>query len=177
MENGEIKKVLSSGFKRSKIQQFLQTQKKLMLIQNGTTLLFMLTKPHAMTIISSNRSIWVNGNVACASLNFLILPITRSTWICTLESRLDESTSSSESCSFPFVKLGILRFASKALTSSFALKPRSASIQPTVETLMKKPDSLGICLSDTLPHHPNDEELIAPAGLIPIKYFDILLSL
>ena len=42
---------------------------------------------------------------------------------------------------------------------------------------MKKPDSLGICLSDTLPHHPNDEELIAPAGLIPIKYFDILLSL
>ena len=84
-------------FKRSKIQQFLRTEKKLMLIQNGTTLLFMLTKPHTMTIMSSNT---VNGTVVCRSLNFLILPITNSTWIHTLESCLDVSTSPPESSFF-----------------------------------------------------------------------------
>ena len=53
--------------------------KKLMLIQDGTKLLLMLTKPHTMTLISSNRSIFVNGSVVCRSLIFLILPKTCST--------------------------------------------------------------------------------------------------
>ena len=91
-------------------------------IQIGSTLLLMLTKPHTMTIMSSNRSTWVNGNVVCRSLNFLILPITRSTWIRTLENCLDVSTSPPESCFLPFVKHGILSVP-RALNSSFILNP------------------------------------------------------
>ena len=113
-------------FKRSRIQQCLWTENKLMFIQNGTKLLLLLTKPHTMPIMSSNRSTWVNGNVVCRSLNFLILPITRSTWIYTLESCLDLSISPPESCFFPFVKLGILSVVPRALNSSFILKARSA---------------------------------------------------
>ena len=145
--------------------QFLQTKKKLMLIQNGTTLLFMLTKPHTMTIMPSNRSTWVNGNVVCRSLSFLILPITRSTRIRTIESCLDVSTSPPESCFF----------APSAPNSSFISKPQSASIQTPMETLLKKLDSFVICLSDTLPSHSKDKKLIAPPGVIPIKYFEVLL--
>ena len=46
-----------------------------------------------------------------------------------------------------------------------------------METLLKKPDSFVICLSDTLPTHPKDKKLMAPAGVIPIKYFEVLLCL
>ena len=57
------------------------------------------------------------------------------------------------------------------------LKPRSASIQSPMEHLLKKPDSFVIYLSDTLPPHPTDKKLIVPAGVIPIKYFEVLLCL
>ena len=168
-------------FKRSKIQQFLSTEKKTIFIQIGTTLLSMLTKSHTKTIMSYNRSTWVNGNVVCRSLNYSILPITQSTWICTLESCLDVSTSPLESCSFPFVKLGILYVATRPLNSSFILKPRSASIQSRMETLLKKTDSFVICLSGTLPPHPPKnlcyKNVMAPAGVIPIKYIEVLLCL
>ena len=157
-------------FKRSKIQQFLRTEKKLMLIQNGTTLLFILTKPHTMTIMSPNRSTWVNGNVVCRSLTFLILPITRSTWIRTFDSCLDLSTYQQKDVFFPFVKLGILSVAPRALNSSFILKPWYASIQSPMETLLEKHDSFVIYLSNTLPPHPKDKKLIAPAGVTPIRY-------
>ena len=151
-------------FKRSKIQQFLSTEKKTIFIQIGTTLLSMLTKSHTKTIMSYNRSTWVNGNVVCRSLNYSILPITQSTWIRTLESCLDVSTSPLESCSFPFVKLGILYVATRALNSSFILKPRSASLQSQMEALLKKSDSFVIYLSDTLPPH-------LPEKLMPQKYY------
>ena len=124
--------------KGAKFSNFYELKKKLIFIQIGTTLLLMLTKPHTMTIMSSNRSTWVNGNVVCRSLNFLILPITRSTWIRTLESCLDVSTSPPESCLFLFVKLGILSVAPRVINSSFILKPRSTSIQSSMETLLKK---------------------------------------
>ena len=83
--------------------------------------IIMLTKPHTMTIMSSNTSNWVNGNVVCRSLNFLILHITRSTWICTLDSCLDVFSSPPESCFFLFVKLGILKVTS-ATKLFFAIK-------------------------------------------------------
>ena len=46
-----------------------------------------------------------------------------------------------------------------------------------METLLKKPDSFIICLSDTLPPHSKGKKLMAPAGEIPIKYFEVLLHL
>ena len=141
-------------FKRSKIQQFLSTEKNTIFIQIGATLLSMFTKSHTMTIMPSNRSTWVNRNVVCKSLNYSILPITQSTWVRTLDSCLDVSTSPLESCSFPFVKLGILYVATRTLNSSFILKSLSASMQSQMETLLKKPDSFVTCLSDTLPPHP-----------------------
>ena len=169
MENGEHKHFFNMWIlKGEKFSNFYELKKKLM---------FMLTKPHTMTIMSSNRSTWGNGNVVCRRLNFLILPITHCTWIRTLESCLDISTSPSESCFFHFVKLGILSVAARALNSSFVLKPRSASIQSPMEILLKKPDSFVICLSDTLPPYPKDKKLIAPAEVIPIKYFEVLLCL
>ena len=168
-------------FKRSKIQQFLSTEKKTIFIRIGTTLLSMLTKSHTKTIMSYNRSTWVNGNVVCKSLNYSILPITQSTWIRTLEGCLDVSTSPLESCSFPFVKLGILYVATRALISSFILKPRSASLQSRMETLLKKTYSFVICLSGTLPPHPPKnicyKNVMAPAGVIPIKCIEVLLCL
>ena len=103
-----------------------------MLIQNGTTLLIMMTKPCPMTIMSSDRSTWVDGNVVCRSLSFLILPITRSTWIQTLESCLDVSTSPPESCFVLFVKLGTLSAAPRSINSSFMLKAGSVGIQSLV---------------------------------------------
>ena len=106
----------------------------------------MLTKPHTMTIKSSNRSTLVNGNVVYRSLNFLTLPSACSTWIRTLDSYLNVSTSPTRKLLFPFVKLGILSVAPRALNSYFLLKSRSASIQSPVETLLKKPDSFVICL-------------------------------
>ena len=140
--------------KGAKFSNFYQLKKKAIFIQIGATLLSMFTKPQAMTIMSSNRSTWVNRNVVCKSLNYSILPITQSTWVRTLDSCLDVSTSPLESCSFPFVKLGILYVATRTLNSSFILKPLSASMQSQMETLLKKPDSFVTCLSDTLPPHP-----------------------
>ena len=69
MENGEHKKFEYVDFKSGKNPKITSTnwKKKLMLIQNGTTLLFVLTKPHTMTIMSPNRSTWVNGIVVCRS--------------------------------------------------------------------------------------------------------------
>ena len=135
----------------------------------------MLTKPHIVIIMSSNRSTWVNGNVVCRSLNFLILAINSSTRIRTLESCLDISTSLPESCFFPFVKLGMLSIAPRALNSSFVLKSQSTSIEWPMETLLKKPDSLVIYLSDTRPPHPKDKKIVAPAGVIfqlnTLKYY------
>ena len=124
----------------------------------------MLTKSHIVTIMSSNRCAWFVGNVVCRRLNYSALPITQSTWICPLESCLDVSTSTPESCFFPFVKLGILYVATRALNSSFILKPRSASLQSQMETLLKKSDSFVIYLSDTLPPH-------LPEKLMPQKYY------
>ena len=140
--------------KGAKFSNFYQLKKKAIFIQIGATLLSMFTKPQAMTIMSSNRSTWVNRNVVCKSLNYSILPITQSTWVRTLDSCLDVSTSPLESCSFPFVKLGILYVATRTLNSSFILKSLSASIQSRMETSLKKPDSFVTCLSDTLPPHP-----------------------
>ena len=42
--------------KGAKFSNFYELKKKLIFIQIGTTLLLMLTKPHTMTIMSSNRS-------------------------------------------------------------------------------------------------------------------------
>ena len=140
--------------KGAKFSNFYQLKKKAIFIQIGATLLSMFTKPQAMTIMSSNRSTWVNRNVVCKSLNYSILPITQSTWVRTLDSCLDVSTSPLESFSFPFVKLGILYVATRTLNSSFILKSLSASMQSQMETLLKKPDSFVTCLSDTLPPHP-----------------------
>ena len=141
----------------------------------------MLTKSHIVTIMLSNRCAWFVGNVVCRRLNYSTLPITQSTWIRPLESCLDVSTSTPESCFFPFVKLGILYVATRALNSSFILKPRSASIQSRMETLLKKTDSFVICLSGTLPPHPPKnlcyKNVMAPAGVIPIKYIEVLLCL
>ena len=131
----------------------------------------MLTKPHTMAIMSSHRSTWVNGHVVSRSLNFLVLPITRSTWIRTLESCLDVSTSPPGSCFFPFVKLGILSVAPRALY----IKPSICHYAITNGNLLKKSDSFVICLSDTLPSHPKDKKLMALAGVISIKYFEVLL--
>ena len=89
----------------------LNTQKKLILIQKETTLLFMLTKPRTMTLISSNRSASGDSNIVRRSLNFLILPIRRFTWIGTLQSYLDVSNLLPKSWFFPFLKRGpIIRF-------------------------------------------------------------------
>ena len=46
--------------------------------------------------------------------------------------------SSLESCFFPSVKLGISSVAPKVHNSPIILKPQSASIQSSIETLVKK---------------------------------------
>ena len=45
-----------SILKGAKFSNFDELKKKLIFIQIGTTLLLMLTKPHTMTIMSSNIS-------------------------------------------------------------------------------------------------------------------------
>ena len=48
-------------------------------------------------------------------------------------------------------------------------------MQSPLKTLLKKKtDSFIICLSNTLPPHPKDKKRMAPAKVIPIKYFEVL---
>ena len=130
---------------------------------------------YTMTIMSFNRSTWVNGNVVCRSLNFITS--TYNTF------HMDLYTWELSWCIhfptrkvfFPFVKLGILSVALRALNSSFILKPWPASIQSPMKTLLKKLDSFVICVYQTLYHPIPKIKNIAPARVIPIKYWSIIL--
>lgn len=143
----------------------------------GTTLLQRFVRaPHTITT-SSSISTWDTGITVCKILKFFHRPMTRSTWILTRDSCLDVSTSSADSCFLPLVKWGIRRMAPQAASSSRIKNHLSAKTSSIGSNSSRKPDSLVICLSETRPPHPGDNNKIAPAGVMAIKYFKILLCL
>ena len=53
----------------------------------------------------------------------------------------------------------------------------SPKIQLPIKIFLKKPESILIHLSDTLPPQPSDKNITAPDGVIPTKYLAVLLCL
>ena len=92
------------------------------------------------------------GSLLCRIVYlFFSRPISRSTWIRTLERRLDSSTSFTKNCFFPLVNEGISNFAPYNTRSSLMVKARSARITSPFSSLSRKPQLLVIHQSHARP--------------------------
>ena len=75
---------------------------------------------------------------------------------------------------FPFGKCGTFSVAPRDANSSLKVNPLPASIQSPTEILSKKPESILICLSETVPLQPADKNITAADGVILIQYFPVI---
>ena len=132
--------------------------------------LFRFTSAAITTITLSNSETCVIQTIDCIILKSFNLLMTSSMWILTSDIFRDFSTSYADICDFPQVKFGIVRKAPYVANSSSMVNPLFAR---TCCNFSKNLLLIVSSLSDTLPTQPCERKLIAPAGVMPIKYLQL----